>query len=322
MDSTKETTANNAMNGKVCLITGATSGIGRAAAFQLASMGAELVLLGRDEERCASTVGQIKDETGNASVEYMVADMSVQQEIKALAGEFQKRHQHLHVLINNAGAINFPRRESTDGIEMTFTLNQLAYFSLTLLLLDTLKASSPARIINVASDAHRGTGINLDDLEGRHKYGGFGAYSHSKLANIMFTYELASRLAGTGVTVNALHPGLVATNFLSNNGIRGQVLRIFLPLMGMTPERGADTPVYLASSPDVATANGYYFVKRLPEPSSAQSYDEDAALGLWQASLQMTGLDDVTPAGVPHPAEPTSEDTPQDEPPSSQPEES
>jgi NAD(P)-dependent dehydrogenase (short-subunit alcohol dehydrogenase family) len=267
-------------------------------------------------------VGQIKDQTGNASVEYIVADLSVQQEIKKLAEGFQKRHQHLHVLINNAGAINFPRRESADGIEMTFALNHLAYFSLTLLLLDTLKASAPARIINVASDAHRGSGINLDDLEGRHKYRGFGAYSHSKLANIMFTYELARRLTGTGVTVNALHPGLVATNFLSNNGIRGQFLRIFLPFMGMTPERGADTPVYLASSPDVATASGYYFVKRLPEPSSAQSYDEDAALGLWQASLQLTGLNDAPQASAPHPEEPDSEDTPQDEPASSQPEES
>ena len=284
---------NPTLEGRVCLITGATNGIGRAAAYQLGALGATLVLVGRSEERCAETVERIKEQTGNPLVDFLVADLSVQSQIKRLAEDFQTRHDQLHVLLNNAGGMNLQRRESPDGIELTFAVNHLAYFTLTLLLLDRLKASAPARIINVSSDAHRGTGINLDDLEGRHKYGGFGAYSHSKLANIMFTYQLASRLAGTGVTVNALHPGLVATNFLSDNGIRGKFLRFFLPLMGMTPERGADTPVYLASSPDVETATGYYFVRRLPEPSSLESYDEEASLGLWRASLQITGLDDV-----------------------------
>ena len=229
---------NGLMNGRVCLITGATAGIGRAAAFQLARMGATLVLVGRSEERCANTVDAIKEQTGNPSVEYMIADLSVQSEIRALAEEFQNRHGQLHVLLNNAGVINFPRRVSADGIEMTFALNHLGYFSLTLLLLDTLKASAPARIVNVSSDAHRGIEINLEDLEGRRRYGGFGAYSRSKLANVMFTYRLAPRLAGTGVTVNALHPGLVASNFLSNNGLRGRFLRFFLAIKGMSPERG------------------------------------------------------------------------------------
>ncbi len=290
--------ANDTMKGRVCLITGATAGIGREAAFQLARMGATLVLAGRSEERCANTVGQIKEQTGNPSVEYLVADMSVQAEVKNLAQDFRDRHGRLHVLLNNAGVINFARRESADGIEMTFALNHLGYFTLTLLLLDTLKASVPARIVNVSSDAHRGITLNLDDLQGRRRYGGYGAYSRSKLANIMFTYQLASRLSGTGVTVNALHPGLVATNFLSNNGIRGRILRFFLAIKGMSPERGADTSVFLASSPDVETVSGHYFVKRLPVPSSPQSYDEEAANGLWQASLRMTGLDDVDPSAA------------------------
>jgi len=294
------------MKGRVCLITGATAGIGREAAFQLARMGATLVLAGRSEERCVSAVRLIKEQTGNPSVGYLVADLSLQSEIKKLAEDFQSRHGQLHVLLNNAGVINFPRRESADGIEMTFALNHLGYFTLSLLLLDTLKASAPARIVNVSSDAHRGIRLNLDDLQGRRRYGGFGAYSRSKLANIMFTYQLAPRLAGTGVTVNALHPGLVATNFLSNNGIRGGFLRFFLAIKGMSPETGADTSVYLASSPDVETVSGHYFVKRLPVPSSPQSYDEEAAKELWQASLQMTGLDDVSPS----PEAPSLDDSP------------
>lgn len=295
MVSTNATPANDSMKDRVCLITGATAGIGRAAAFQLARMGATLVLVGRSEERCINTIQSVKEQTGNASVEYLVADLSVQSEIKRLAEDFQSRHGQLHVLLNNAGAINLPRRESADGIEMTFALNHLGYFTLTLLLLDTLKASAPARIVNVASNAHRGASLNLDDLQGSNGYRGVGAYSRSKLANIMFTYQLAPRLAGAGVTVNALHPGLVATNFLSNNGIRGRLLRLFLPFVGMSPERGADTSVFLASSPDVVTVSGNYFVKRLAVSSSPQSYDEEAAKRLWQASLQMTGLDDVSP---------------------------
>lgn len=283
------------MKGRVCLITGATSGIGLAAAWQLAAKGATVVLAGRSKERCINAVQTIKAQTGNPSVEYLVADLAVQSEVKELAQKFQDRFSHLHVLLNNAGAINLPRRESLEGIELTFVLNHLASFTLTLSLLDVLKASAPARIVNVSSDAHRGATINLDDLQCRRGYGGMGGYSRSKLANIMFTYQLAPRLAGTGVTVNALHPGLVATNFLSNNGIRGWLMRIFLPIVGMSPEKGADTPVYLASSPEVETVSGRYFVKRLPVPSSAQSYDEESAKGLWQASLLMTGLDDVSP---------------------------
>ncbi|PKB63888.1 MAG: short-chain dehydrogenase [SAR202 cluster bacterium Io17-Chloro-G2] len=288
-------TTNETMKGRVCLITGATAGIGREAAFQLARMGATLVLAGRNEERCVNTVALIKEQTGNASVEYLVADLSVQSEVKRLAQEFQSRHGQLHVLLNNAGVINLQRMENADGIEMTFALNHLGYFVLTLMLLDTLKASAPARIVNVSSDAHRGISLNLDDLQGRSGYGGFGAYSRSKLANIMFTYQLAARLAGSGVTVNALHPGLVATNFLSGNGIRGKFLRFFLALKGMSPERGAGTSVFLASSPDVEAVSGLYFVKSQPAPSSPQSYDEETAKALWQASLQITELADLMP---------------------------
>lgn len=283
------------MQDKVCLITGATAGIGRAAAFELARMGATLVLAGRSEERCVDTVRQIEEQTGNPSVEFLVADLSVKSQIKDLADEFKDRHKQLDVLLNNAGVINLNRRISSEGIEMTFALNHLAYFALTLQLLDTLKDSVPSRIINVSSDAHRGARIDLNDLEERGRYGGFRAYSRSKLANLMFTYQLAARLAGTGVTVNALHPGLVATNFLSGNGVLGRFLRFFLAIKGLSPEQGADTSVYLASSPDVETVTGRYFVKRRVVASSRQSYDEETALGLWKASLSMTGLDDVSP---------------------------
>ena len=290
------------MVGKVCMITGATSGIGKEAAFQLARRGATLVLVGRNQWKCEKTVQEIKEQTGNSSVEYLLADLSYQAHIRDLAQQFKSRHQRLHVLLNNAGAIVLTRQQTGDGIERTFALNHLGYFLLTCLLLDTLKASAPARIVNVSSDAHRGAILELDDLQCQHRYRGFWAYARSKLANILFTYELARRLEGTGVTVNALHPGLVATNFLANNGLLGKFLRVFLAIRGISPQRGADTAVYLASSPEVEGITGQYFEKRQAIPSSQVSYDQDAALALWQASLDLTGLDDITPGVANQPA--------------------
>lgn len=292
----------DSMAGKVCLITGATSGIGKEAAFELARQGATLVLVGRNQWKCERTVEKIKEETGNSSVEYLLADLSYQAHIRDLAEQFKSRHQKLHVLLNNAGAIILTRQQTGDGIERTFALNHLGYFLLTCLLLDTIKASAPARIVNVSSDAHRGAILELDDLQCRHQYRGFWAYARSKLANILFTYELARRLEGTGVTVNALHPGLVATNFLGNNGLLGKVLRVFLAIKGISPQRGADTAVYLASSREVDGVTGQYFEKRQAVPSSQISYDQDTALGLWRASLEMTGLDDITPGADHQPA--------------------
>jgi retinol dehydrogenase-12 len=290
------------MVGKVCMITGATSGIGKEAAFQLARRGATLVLVGRNQWKCEKTVQEINEQTGNSSVEYLLADLSYQAHIRDLAQQFKSRHQRLHVLLNNAGAIVLTRQQTGDGIERTFALNHLSYFLLTCLLLDTLKASAPARIVNVSSDAHRGAILELDDLQCQHQYRGFWAYARSKLANILFTYELARRLEGTGVTVNALHPGLVATNFLANNGLLGKFLWVFLAIRGISPQRGADTAVYLASSPEVEGITGQYFEKRQAIPSSQVSYDQDAALALWQASLDLTGLDDITPGVANQPA--------------------
>jgi len=292
----------DSMVGKVCMITGATSGIGKEAAFQLARRGATLVLVGRNQWKCEKTVQEIKEQTGNSSVEYLLADLSYQAHIRDLAQQFKSRHQRLHVLLNNAGAIVLTRQQTGDGIERTFALNHLGYFLLTCLLLDTLKASAPARIVNVSSDAHRGAILELDDLQCQHQYRGFWAYARSKLANILFTYELARRLEGTGVTVNALHPGLVATNFLANNGLLGKFLWVFLAIRGISPQRGADTAVYLASSPEVEGITGQYFEKRQAIPSSQVSYDQDAALALWQASLDLTGLDDITPGVANQPA--------------------
>ena len=210
------------MRGKVCLITGATSGIGKAAALELARRGATLALVGRNQWRCERTVREITEKTGNTSVEYFLADLAYQDHVRNLAQEFQSRHQKLDVLLNNAGAIVLTRQRTADGIELTFALNHLGYFLLTCLLLDTLKASAPARIVNVSSDAHQRAILELDDLQCQREYRGFWAYARSKLANLLFTYELDRRLGGTGVTVNTLHPGLVATNFLSNNGLIGK----------------------------------------------------------------------------------------------------
>ncbi|MBN1978270.1 MAG: SDR family oxidoreductase [Anaerolineae bacterium] len=278
------------MHGKVCLVTGGASGIGAATARALAQRGAVVVLVDRAREKGAATADQIRQQTGNPAVEFMLADLSAQEEVRRLAQEFKRRYQRLDVLVNNAGAI-FPRRqESVDGIEMTFALNYLGYFLLTNLLLDTLKTSAPARIVNVSSRSHARAQINFDDLQSRAGYRGLQAYAHSKLAIVLFTYELARRLEGTGVTANALHPGLVATNFgMNNGGFIGLVMRLFRPSF-ISPERGAQTSIYLATSPKVEGVTGKYFVKRKAVPSSPASYDTATASRLWQVSAAHTNL--------------------------------
>ena len=205
------------MTGKICLVTGATNGIGMATAQALAHMGATVVIVGRDAQKAARVTEEIRAASGNQNVDWLLADLSSQQDIRRLATEFKSKYSHLHVLLNNAGATFTTRQLSVDGIEMTFALNHLAYFLLTNLLLDTIKASSPARIINVSSDAHSGGKIDFDNLQGERSYSSFGPYGNSKLANILFTTELARRLEGTGVTVNALHPGFTSTGFGKNN---------------------------------------------------------------------------------------------------------
>ena len=226
------------MHGKICVVTGATSGIGMVTAQVLARQGATLIVVARNAERGAATVSRIQQETGNSAVELMVADLSVQAQVRQLASEIQHRFARLDVLVNNAGAFFSRRQPSQDGLEMTFALNHLAYFLLTNLLLDSLKAADSARIVNVSSEAHRRAQLDFSDLQGQHRYSGWRAYARSKLANILFTYELARRLAGTGIVTNALHPGFVATNFGRNNrGITAALFRI-LQLAAISPEEG------------------------------------------------------------------------------------
>jgi retinol dehydrogenase 12 len=280
------------MQGKVCLITGATSGIGKITAREIARLGARVLIVGRSPEKTEATVRQIHAETGATSIESLVADLSLQAEVRRLAEQVQARCDRLDVLVNNAGAMFLKRLESGDGIEMTLALNHLSYFLLTNLLLPLLKAGAPSRVVNVASDAHKRASIDFDDLQAKQKYGGWRAYQQSKLANILFTNELARRLDGTGVTANSLHPGFVRTNFLQVFDGRwgGRLLRAIAERIAISPEQGARTPIYLASSPDVAGVTGRYFVKEKPVPSSARSLDPAAAQRLWRISEEMRGL--------------------------------
>lgn len=280
------------MSSKVYLVTGATAGIGLVTARELARTGATIVGVGRHSEKSAAVAKQIREQTGNPNVEFLLADLSVQKQVRALAQTFRERYARLDVLINNAGAVYLNRQESAEGLELTFALNHLSYFLLTNLLLDMLKASAPARIVNVASRAHiRTPGLNFNDLQNKRGYLGMNVYNQSKLCNVLFTYELAQRLAGTQVTVNALHPGVVATNFFINNGFLGQLARPIINLISISPEEGAKTTLYLATSPAVQGVTGKYFDDRQREiPSSKASYDRAAQLRLWQASEQLTGL--------------------------------
>ncbi|MBN1812656.1 MAG: SDR family oxidoreductase [Anaerolineae bacterium] len=269
------------MTGKVCLVTGATSGIGQATAHALARLGATVVVAGRSPEKSAATVAQIKGLCDDPNADCLLADLSSQAAIRQLAQQFKDRYQRLDVLVNNAGAVFMQRQESVDGIEMTFALNHLGYFLLTNLLLDVLQASAPARIVNTSSELHKKAHLDFDDLQNARRYRGMNAYHQSKLANVLFTYELARRLEGTGVTANALNPGLVATNLgMNNRGLSPLMKRLVDRMMGISPEEGAQTGIYLATSPQVEGVTGKYFVKQEAIPSSPESYDEDIAARL------------------------------------------
>ena len=277
------------MKNKICLVTGATAGIGDVTALKLAGMGATVIGVGRNPVKCEASANRIRAETGNPNVEYLLADMSSQAQIHTLAETFRQKYDRLDVLVNNAGAFHFTRQVSEDGIEMTFALNHLGYFLLTDLLLDLLKASAPARIVSVSSSAPYSGNIDFDDLEMKKNSRGWQAYANSKLANILFTYELSRRLAGTDVTATVLHPGWVATDFAYNNlrGILGlfrPFYRLFQRLTAITPEQGADTIIYLASSPEVEGVTGKFFIERREKRSLAVSYDEGVARRLWEIS--------------------------------------
>jgi NAD(P)-dependent dehydrogenase (short-subunit alcohol dehydrogenase family) len=279
------------MQGKICMITGANSGIGKVTALGLAQMGATVVMVCRDRARGEEAQREIQIKSGNDAVDLLLADLSSQQSIRQLAATFRQRYRHLHVLINNAGAGFTERRETVDGLEMTFAVNYLAPFLLTNLLLDVLKNSAPARIINVDSDNHRFVRLDMQDLQLQHRYGFLRAYGRSKLALLLFTYELARRLQGAGITVNALEPGPTATNFGQREA--RPIARMFLRFISSrfgSPEEGAKTSIYLASSPKVETITGKYFVKSVPRRSSARSYDESLQRQLWGESAKLVQL--------------------------------
>src|SRR5437763_607697 len=281
-------TVNSSMQGKICMVTGANSGIGKATALALAQLGATVVMVCRDRARGEEARSEITTKSRNTAVDLMQADLSSQQSIRHLVEHFQHHYTHLHVLINNAGA-SFPgRRETVDGLEMTFAVNYLAPFLLTHLLLDVLKASAPARIVNVSSNSHEAGYIKLENLQSKNPYRSMKVYGQSKLAVVLFTYELAHRLQGTGVTVNCLHPGFVATHFGQRDV--GPAFRLLVKVIGSfgaSPEKGAKTSISLASSPEVEGVTGHYFVKSLPRRSATISYDESLQQHLWEQSAQL-----------------------------------
>lgn len=278
------------MHGKIILITGGTAGIGKETARSLQRMGAHVVIVGRNPEKTERVVAELSGQNHDGGkVEGMVADLSSIAEIRRLAEEFKSRFNRLDVLVNNAGTYFNQRLESVDGFEMTFALNHLSYFYLTYLLLDMIKASSPARIVNVSSGAHAMGKINFDNLQSKGFFLGWTAYGRSKLMNILFTRELCRRLQGTRVTANALHPGFVATNFGHNGNGIGKWMIALTQRWALTPEEGAQTSIYLASSPEVAGVSGAYFVeKKITQPSNA-AQDDEAAKRLWDISLELIG---------------------------------
>ena len=273
------------------MVTGANSGIGKATARALAQMGATVVMVCRDRARGEAARREIITTSKNTAVDLLQADLSSQQSIRQLVEHFQQRYTHLHVLINNAGAA-FPRRqESVDGVEMTLAVNYLAPFLLTHLLLDVLKASAPARIVNISSNSHEAGYIKLENLQSKNPYGSMKVYGQAKLALVLFTYELARRLEGTGVTVNCLHPGFVATHFgQSDIGPAFRLLVKVIGSFGTSPEKGAKTSIYLASSPKVEGVTSHYFVKSIPKRSAAISYDESLQRQLWKQSAKLVNV--------------------------------
>ncbi|MFC4453653.1 SDR family NAD(P)-dependent oxidoreductase [Deinococcus sonorensis] len=282
----------------VALITGGTSGIGRATALALAQQGLEVVITGRDAARTEAAAADLQRRSGNPRVSFLLADLFRPAQVRALAGAFQAQHARLDVLVNNAGGTFTHRQLTPDGFERTWALNHLAPMELTLALLPLLTASVPARIVNVASGLYA-EAIRFDDLQAERRYSTFGAYTHAKLANLLFTRALARRLAGTGVTVNAVNPGIVATDIARDaRGVSQLINRLLTPLK-KTPEQGAFPSVYLATAPEVEGMTGRFFNKtRFVDPRPV-TFDEALQERLWQVSLQQLGrtsMGDAVPA--------------------------
>jgi len=282
------------MNGKVVIVTGATNGIGEITALEMARKGAEVIVVSRSQSKLENTVSRIKSETGNDKITWIQADLSSLADIRSAAEQFLQTHNRLDVLVNNAGAYFAERKESVDGNEMTLALNHLNYFLLTHLLLDTLKQTATehgeARIVNVSSGAHFSGSVNFDDIQA-HNYAGLRRYGDTKLMNVLFTYELADRLEGTGVIANALHPGFVNTGFgMNNSGILTKLLGLVQNLVAISPEKGAETNIYLASSPEVKGITGKYWDSKQQKTSSDVSYDRAIQKGLWEVSEELTDI--------------------------------
>jgi NAD(P)-dependent dehydrogenase (short-subunit alcohol dehydrogenase family) len=278
------------MRGRTVLVTGATSGIGRATALRLAALGADLAITGRDHRRTEAVGAEIRA-VGGGAVHLFLADLSAQSEVRRLAQEVLSQLPRIDVLLHNAGGCWNTRHVTADGLEHTFAVNHLAPFLLTQLLLARLRRSGPARVVTVSSNAQALGRIHFDDLQGARSYSGARAYNQSKLANVLFTYELARRLAGSGLTANTLHPGVVDTCFGAEDP--GRLQRLLVPFVRpfmQTPARGAATSVHLASAPHLAAVTGRYFVHGRPRKSSPRSHDEAVAARLWHVSGELVGL--------------------------------
>jgi len=283
------------MKDKICLVTGANRGIGKAIALGLAQRGATVIMVCRDRARGEAAQQEIRSGSGNPAIHLMLADLASLASVRELAVSVQKSYQHLHVLINNAGVAKLQRTLTVDGYETTFAVNHLAPFLLTHLLLDVLQAGAPARIVNVSSLVHKWGKIDFDDVQGETRYDMDKAYNQSKLANVLFTYELARRLAGSGVSVNSMEPGMTATDFgREYTGFKGFMNRAWRPFM-VTPEQAAETAIYLATSPEVADLSGQHFVKSRAVKSSKASYDHNVARRLWDVSARLTGAANTPP---------------------------
>lgn len=267
------------LTGKTILITGATDGIGKETARQLAMMNAQVILHGRNPDKTKKVQKEIIIDSSNEKVDVLIADFSSMDQVRSLADQVISQYQHLEVLINNAGLYTTSKQTTSDGFELTFAVNHLSHFLLTNLLLDLVKASAPARIITVSSSAHFDADFDITDLNAEKNFNGWNAYSVSKLANLLFTFALARRLKGSGVTVNSLHPGFIKTNILGKHFANQKPV-----------EEGAETPVYLASSPEVAEISGEYFERKQISPSSELSRNEPLQEKLWEISESMTGL--------------------------------
>ena len=278
------------LTGKTVVLTGATSGIGRATALELADEGARLILVGRTPERCEETLAEIRRRTGRDDAVMLRADLSSLKEVRRLADEVLASADRVHVLLNNAGVTLHRRQLTVDGLEGTFATNHLAYFLLTGLLLPRLRESAPARIVNVASDAHRFGRLDLNDLQNEQRYRALRVYAQSKTANLLFTQELARRIAGSGVSANALHPGGIRSNLGRSEGKALEAVRKLVGLFLKSPEEGARTSLYLACSPEVEGVSGRYYAKCRERTPAAHARDPELARRLWERSEALTGF--------------------------------